>query len=127
MKKAIRAIVQNIEEDGSVYTYETTVCAIEDYYKELKCDLFDVMYWSINGITVSVYCDDEGTLKRGNYGRYILNEKKERLVPLFGNLLILGGVDDEGETLELDSRISIGDVARSVELAGGMFATLITK
>ncbi len=124
---AIRGIVQRFGVDGLVETYETTVRHIDDYYKELDCRLFDVVYWSVNGVEVTIFCDDEWMLRSKNFGRYVLNEQGERLVPLFGNLLILGMADDEGETLPLDERVGVTDVNNATELHCGLYATLITK
>lgn len=128
---AIRAIVQKINEDGSIEAYETAINELSDYYLHLDCNLFDLVYWTINGVEVSVYCDDEGMLKSGNYGRYLLNERGVRLIPIFGNIIVVGMADEEGETLSLDSRIECKDVMKATEtyaqIYGVCHATLITK
>lgn len=74
-----------------------------DYYKFGEFDLFDVVYlkWGQN-LKVNVIVDDEGMLKEGNLGRRVMGYDQ----PLFGNIIITGDVDEEGETLPLTDLVT---------------------
>lgn len=77
---------------------EVDIKTYKDYYPLLGVDTFDVVMVEWEGISVSIYIDDEGILKP-NHGRLVLGYHE----PLFGNLVICGGVDAEGDTLPLDN------------------------
>lgn len=107
--KAIRAIAVNIKplsHDEIVQAVsEVTIKKFEDYYTHLECDSFDVVRVEWFGKEVSIYVDDEGMLKE-NYGRNVLGYSQ----PLFGNMVITGGVDEEGNTLSLDASITTSNI-----------------
>ena len=89
----MRAIV--IYNRGAVE--EVAINNYKDYYKHLDAGMFDVVRVRWLGRDISIFVDDEGMLKR-NFGRDVIGYPQ----PLFGNLVICGGVDHEGETLPLD-------------------------
>ena len=93
-------VVEN--EDGFTRTYKAKVYSYKDYYKLGGFDLFDVVNVEWNGDPISIYVDDEGLFKPNNYGRMVEGYPQ----PLFGTLIIAGGVDDEGETLSVPKWIN---------------------
>ena len=101
----MRAIVNKISEVGSL-CYEVDINNYKDYYKHLECDCFDVVMVKWHGHDISIYVDDEGMLKEGNLGRMVEGYH----APLFGNMVICGGVDEEGETLPLPEEFNILNV-----------------
>ena len=104
-----RALVSTT--DGLVY--EAEIGEYTDYYEHLKCEMFDVVSISVidkNMVKhdLSIFVDDEGLFKPNNVGRLVGNYPQ----PLFGNLVIMGGVDEEGETL--DCTLDLIDVVNMV-------------
>ena len=83
-----------------------TVGDYTDYYKHLECQLFDVVSVEWDGFPISIFVDDEGLFKPNNYGRMVEGYPE----PLFGNLVIAGGVDSEGNTLSVPEELSIVDM-----------------
>lgn len=106
MAEKIRVIVLTID----MVVYEDEIATYKDYYKHLECDTFDVVMVEYKGERLSIYVDDEGMLKSGNLGRDVQGCPQ----PLFGNLVITGGVDVEGETLGVPSTITWVDVFNMV-------------
>lgn len=105
----MRAIVlQNI---GTYeHLYETDIKSYKDYYEHLKCELFDVVRVRWNGEDISIFVDDEGLFKPNNYGRKVEGYPN----PLFGNMVICGGVDAEGDTLSLPDTFNIINVLKFI-------------
>lgn len=83
-----------------------------DYAKFLNCELFTVVSIEYKEETLSLFIDDEGLLKP-NFGREIFNYPE----PLFGNIIICGDVDSNGETLPIPKSISLMDID---EIIGGI-------
>lgn len=81
----------------------------KDYYKHLGCDLFTVVTTFYKGHELSVFVDDEGLLKP-NFGRTVKNYPE----PLFGNIVVCGGVDKEGNTLSIPDEILITDMEQLI-------------
>jgi len=77
---------------------EVDIKTYKDYYPLLGCNTFDVVMVQWEGKDISIFLDDEGLMKP-NHGRLVQGYHE----PLFGNLVICGGVDVEGETLPLDN------------------------
>lgn len=95
---------------GRPYFYVDKVNKLDDYYKHMDCSLFDCVYVEHKGHKLTVFCDDEGMLKEGNLGRLVGNYPQ----PIFGDIVIAGDVDEEGNTLpcklELEELVDfIGD------------------
>ena len=113
----MRAIASNmVEENGGVTVYNTVVeiDSYKDYYMYGKYEIFDVVMVDWNGHIISVYVDDEGMLKEGNFGRLVEGYPQ----PLFGDFVITGGVDEEGNTLPLPDEFTpnnINEFISSVE------------
>jgi len=80
-----------------------------DYYKYLNCDLFTVVMTEFKGYSLSLFVDDEGLLKH-NYGREVFGYPE----PLFGNIVITGGVDCEGNTLPIPDGINLTDMVELI-------------
>lgn len=96
----MRAIVSKIVRTNKMVTVanqEVDIKDYTDYYKYGDFDMFDVVRVNWNDTEISLYVDDEGMLKEGNLGRVVLGYHQ----PLFGNIIITGGVDDRGNTLPL--------------------------
>ena len=72
------------------------------YSELLKCDIFTVVSVDYNGQILSVFVDDEGLLKP-NFGRMVGTYPE----PLFGNIIVAGGVDDEGDTMDLPESVTL--------------------
>lgn len=82
----------------------------KDYYKLIGCDNFDVARMMWDGHEISIYVDDEGMLKTGMLGRDVQGYPS----PLFGTLVVTGGVDSKGETLSVPEEIHIMDILKYV-------------
>lgn len=103
----IRAILSKVNKDLTVSNSEVIINDYTDYYGYGEFfNLFDVVRVSWKGLEVNIYLDDEGMLKSGNLGRKITGYPE----PLFGNFIITGGVDDEGNTLPCPDAIQIKDL-----------------
>ena len=89
---------------------EVQVNNYKDYYKLLNAELFDVVMVRWKGVDISIYVDEEGMLKSKNLGRSVKGYPN----PLFGNMVICGGVDVEGNTLDLPESITIEDVKERI-------------
>lgn len=89
---------------------EVEVNNYKDYYPLLNCDHFDVVTTYYKGHELSIFVDDEGLLKP-NYGRRVENCNE----PLFGNMVVLGGVDEEGNTLPLPDELSVLDISNMIK------------
>ena len=106
----MKAIASNItlNENGVVELSNKVVeiSTYKDYYKHLECSTFDVARVEWLGEEISLYIDDEGLFKEGNLGR----EVKGYPQPLFGNIVICGGVDNKGNTLEVPDCITLENI-----------------
>ncbi|MBI9008473.1 MAG: hypothetical protein JEZ05_00450 [Tenericutes bacterium] len=71
---------------------DKSVSELHQIYKLLEVSLIDVVEYK----GMSIYVDDEGLLKDDPK---LTMHIKDRNQCLFGNLLILGSVNDEGETM----------------------------
>lgn len=87
---------------------------LDDYYKHLECSSFDIQTVDFSGIQMSLYVDDEGLFKKGN----IAYDSDIFRSVLCGNILFLGGVGSEGETLELPKEIVCGDLKANINIYG---------
>jgi len=102
----IRAVVNKVYPTcGQSYSL-VEIENYKDYYEHLEASLFDVIYVTYKGHRLSVFVDDEGMLKSGNYGRLIADYPN----PIFGNVVIVGDVDEEGETLGLPDDLNLTDM-----------------
>ena len=102
----MRAIQIDVTKEGFEVVREVVINNYKDYYPLLACDLFDVVRVQWRGKAVSIFVDDEGLMKAGNVGRDVEGYPN----PLFGNFVICGGVDDEGETLDLDAEFTVSSI-----------------
>lgn len=117
----IRAILSKINDDRrtvvngevivnddkrTVTNSEVIINDYTDYYEYGEFNLFDVVRVSWKDLEVNIYLDDEGMMKSGNLGRKVEGYPQ----PLFGNFIITGGVDDEGNTLPCPDAIQIKDL-----------------
>ena len=89
-----------------ISNYKVEINDYTDYYKELEIDTFDVVMVEWKGKSVSLFVDDEGMMKPNNYGRKVEGYPQ----PLFGNIAVMGGTDDEGNTLDIDESITLFDL-----------------
>jgi hypothetical protein len=71
---------------------DKNVSELNQIYKLLEVDLIDVVEYE----GISIYVDDEGLLKSDPKLTMIIRNRNQKL---YGNLLILGGVNDEGKTM----------------------------
>ena len=71
--------------------------SLNDYYKALNCDLFDIARRSIGGKYFDIMCDDEGLLKDNPKVSAISTDRSPMLC---GNLLVVKH-DYAGNTISL--------------------------
>ena len=71
---------------------DSTKGELEQIYSLLEVDLIDV----VEHEGMSIYVDDEGLLKADPKPTLKLNDTQQTL---YGNILILGDVDENGETM----------------------------
>lgn len=91
----MRALVSKIDEYAVCSNYEVSINNYKDYYEFLDCSLFDIVNVEWNNEHISLFVDDEGMLKPQNMGREVEGYPN----PLFGNIVVTGGVDEKGDTL----------------------------
>jgi len=70
---------------------------LEDFYRVLECDCFDIATRKIGGKYFDIYVDDEGLLKDNPRPSAITPDKEVMLV---GNLFICSS-NEEGETISI--------------------------
>ena len=70
---------------------------LHQIYNHLGVSLIDVVSYK----NKSIYIDDEGLLKADPQLTLLLNDTNQYL---YGNVLIMGDVDEEGETLGISSK-----------------------
>ncbi|OQX58596.1 MAG: hypothetical protein B5M52_05160 [Helicobacteraceae bacterium 4484_230] len=102
----MRVAVNKIDKNGRQTWKIEKLEKFEDYYKFLECDRFDVVMIDCKEHRLSLYVDDEGLLKPENYGRHVEGYPE----PLFGNIVVTGGVDGEGNTLPLPEELELADM-----------------
>jgi len=85
---------------------EEVITDYKSYYPLIDEGTFDVVMVQWNKQDISIYLDDEGLMKSDNYGRILAGYPE----PLFGNLVICGGVDAEGNTLDLPEEFNIDNI-----------------
>ena len=78
-----------------------------DYYELIDCRTFDVVNVEWKGQAISLFVDDEGMMVSGNLGRMVEGYPQ----PLFGTIVVAGGVDNYGRTLSVPEEISILDMS----------------
>ena len=111
MEKAIKAYVSIIKHStitGVTFGHieEAFITDYTNYYSLIGCSTFDVVMIEYKGEPLSLYIDDEGLLKPNMVGRHILGYPN----PLFGNIVICGGVDRNGDTLSVPEWFTKKDV-----------------
>ena len=93
-----------------VSNYKVEVNDYTDYYEHLECGTFDVVMVEWKGHAVSLFVDDEGLLKPKTYGRKVEGYPE----PLFGNIVAMGGVDDQGNTMDIHEDITLLDIGELI-------------
>ncbi len=106
MSKKINVIVSKIVDGGLITNYKAEVGDYTDYYKLGEFSCFDVVRVDWNGMDISLFVDDEGMMKSGNFGRMVEGYPQ----PLFGNIIITGGTDEEGNTLSVPDDLTVVQV-----------------
>jgi len=102
----INVYLSKVLEGGTTVNTKESVGDYKDYYRLGGFELFDVVRVEWKGLEISLYVDDEGMMKPNNYGREVVGYPQ----PLFGNIIVTGGVDAEGETLGVPEELSIVDL-----------------
>ena len=102
----MRAIQIDVTNDDFEVVREVVIDNYQDYYTLLACKYFDVVMVQWRGKDISIFVDDEGLMKAGNVGRDVEGYPN----PLFGNFVICGGVDDDGDTLDLDEEFTVFNI-----------------
>ena len=75
---------------------------LETFTGILKCRYVDVVNIELAGQPVTVWVDDEGLMLNtdsGNVLGFLVTDDHGREYPLAGNLVLTGGVDDDGNSL----------------------------
>ena len=101
----MRAVCNRVNSGVMSYTLED-IASYKDYYPLLEAELFDVVMVDYKGHKLSVFVDDEGMFKTGNFGRLIAGYPQ----PIFGSIVIVGDVDKNGDTLPLPEELSLMDM-----------------
>ncbi|MBR6502693.1 MAG: hypothetical protein IKT42_04560 [Clostridia bacterium] len=78
---------------------EANGSSLNELCKLLECDAIDIVKRKIGFNDYYIVCDDEGLLKKSIPSAIEIPSLKTKLV---GNLLIFGGVDDEGDLIGLN-------------------------
>ncbi len=105
MSNKIDVLVSTVAINGMIVNRKDTVSDYKDYYKLIDCNTFDVVRVTWKGQEISIFVDDEGLLKCGTLGRDVKHDNGT--IELFGNLVVTGGTDDEGETLSIPKEITL--------------------
>lgn len=93
-------------------------------YTLIGCELFDIVYAEAGGHTLSIFVDDEGLLN--NPQNFFMLEGWAH--PLAGNALVLGDVDEEGETLaapddlDLSPKVTFWDLEQTRQRLSEIFS-----
>jgi len=77
---------------------EVQASELEDYYRLMEVDIIDIVARKINGKYYDIICDDEGLLKEQPIPTVFDTEKQPML---FGNIIIAGLADEEGNMTDL--------------------------
>lgn len=101
--------------DGSIYS--SYVEEYGDIYTLGGFEIFDVVYGKTPFGVVSIFVDDEGLLKSGTLVSDLKNFGSDDL-KLAGNLIIAGGTDDEGETLDVPEGLTIDWLVDNITVFG---------
>ena len=73
---------------------------LDDYYRLLEVDTIDIVTRKINGKYYDIVCDDEALLKESPIPRVLDKEQKPMI---FGNVIIAGVADSEGNMTDLSN------------------------
>ena len=93
----IRVLVLDVINNKGLYETYIDQDNIDDIYKEICCDCFDVAYRKIGDKWYDIFCDDEGLFKESSVPSAIYPNMK---VALVGNLLFANH-NEIGETTGL--------------------------
>jgi hypothetical protein len=104
----IKVIAYNPKEQ--IFRFETINKGIEGYYALLECQTFDVINLDEH---ISLYVDDEGLFVSNSPISNI--EYKNYKNKIAGNIVITGGVDEEGNTKSCE--ISISEAKNIIKLS----------
>lgn len=77
---------------------EVEANGLEDYYRLMEVDIIDIVTREIGGKFYDIICDDEGLLKEKPIPTMFDSEKQPMI---FGNIIIAGLADDEGNMTDL--------------------------
>jgi len=101
-------VSKEIESDGRYTTlvFKGSIDTYKDYYKYLECSTFDVVRINYKGHDLSIFVDDDGMVKQGNYGRIVFGYD----YPLFGAMVLTGGINSLGETLPIPNELTLSDI-----------------
>jgi len=95
-------------------TFQKVQCEeLDDYYKYLECDCFDITTRKINGAYFDIFCDDIGLFREDPKLTAVSPKNKPMLV---GNL-IFANHDSEGNTTSLSDEDMV-QIISSVKIVG---------
>lgn len=77
---------------------EVQASGLEDYYRLMEVDLIDIVVREINGKYYDIICDDEALLKEQPIPTML---DIEQMPMIFGNIIIAGLADEEGNMTDL--------------------------
>lgn len=87
-----------LTKDGAFLVHYTD--DLKTLYTMLDCRYIDIVTRSVNRKQFDFVVDDEGLMKEYNHLQAISSERQERL---FGNILIAGLADDDGNLTDLSA------------------------
>lgn len=103
---------------------EVEANGLEDYYRLMEVDIIDIVTREINGKFYDIICDDEGLLKEKPIPTMFDSEKQPMI---FGNIIIAGLADDEGNMTDLTDEdiVRICGSLAVVTVLGEKYACLV--
>lgn len=101
--KNVKGVVVDVVKN-EIYVKEITYDDVKDdyldeYYKVLNCDTFDIVNRRFGKYCLDVYCDDEGLLKEDKKVALVTYKGSQIVEIICGNVFIVG--HKEAETISL--------------------------
>ena len=92
----VTGVLIDVKGDGTA-KMTTIENELDEYYRILKCDIFDIISLRIGKHRYDIYCDDNGLLKTDK----IISAVDCKCNPMLVGNLFVTKTDEEGETVSL--------------------------
>ena len=110
-----RLLVLNVKNSERDHVYVAECKGIDDYYKHLECDCFDIANRKVGNKRFDIFCDDVGLYDENPIVSAISSSQEPMLV---GNL-IFANHDSEGNTVGLSDE-DIDEIMSNLFMAVGI-------